>query len=63
MTEKRKQLVKSREDLKKIKVLRQKASFGVPGAADELEDRRQARVLRNTVKSPLEQIRMEPKRL
>ncbi|WP_090187414.1 MULTISPECIES: hypothetical protein [unclassified Duganella] len=63
MTEQRKAMLKSREDLKQIKLLRQKVRFGVPGAADELEARRQARILRNVVKSPLEQIRMEPKRL
>ncbi|MYM92410.1 hypothetical protein [Duganella vulcania] len=63
MTEKRDQLLKSREDLKQIKLLRQKVRFGVPGAAGELEARRQARILRNAVKSPLEQIHMEPKRL
>jgi hypothetical protein len=62
-TEKRKQLVKSREDLKQIKALRQKVKNGVPGVSDELEARRQARVLRNAVKSSLEQIPMEPKRL
>ena len=52
---------KSRKELKKIKALRVNAKNGVPGAAAELEMIRQARILRNVVSSPLEQVKMEPK--
>lgn len=37
------------------------ARNGVAGAASELEAVRQARILCNTVSSPLEQVRMEPR--
>lgn len=57
----RQHVTKSRKELKKIKALRVDARNGVAGAAAELEAVRQARILRNVVSSPLEQVKMEPK--
>jgi hypothetical protein len=53
--------INSRRELRKIKALRMQARNGVAGAASELEAVRQARILRNMVSSPLEQVRMEPR--